>query len=196
MTSLLHHIHWRPGIHDPSLVGWIIFSGYLLSAAIAAWVGFKSSFDMPSETKKQLLWRIVGLVMILMAVNKQLDLQSLGIDIGRAVARSRGWYQSRRTFQKFFALAFGIIALGMFASALWYLRDILKDYYLLIIGFCFLGTFIVVRAAMFQHIHIDPPLTIPRIRIRWLFELAGSLLVSIAGIAEIAKKHPKSQKQS
>jgi hypothetical protein len=59
------------------------------------------------------LWFLLTIIPFLLGVNKQIDLQTLLGDIGRAAARSQGWYQKRRAAQAafiaFFALECGLV---------------------------------------------------------------------------------------
>ncbi|MFO0943147.1 MAG: hypothetical protein U0930_20620 [Pirellulales bacterium] len=85
---------WKFGINDPTLIAWIIVVGYL----VAMWYCWRvarstrnchsSSMETTDSTSATfagklfrsracLLWYLLGAIMLLMGVNKQLDLHSL-----------------------------------------------------------------------------------------------------------------------
>ena len=86
-------IAWKPGLHDPMLGAWLVTLGYLTAAlmCLRAW-RMRSRDSQPSAR----LWPIVMLILLGLGINKQLDFQSLMIEIGRDLAREQGWYEQRR----------------------------------------------------------------------------------------------------
>ena len=88
---------WRPEIGDPSVMGWATVAAYGACALLAFW----AARVRPADDRRCFwFWVTVGLLMVVLAVNKQLDLQTLFTDIGRQVARHQGWIEQRRTVGK------------------------------------------------------------------------------------------------
>jgi len=85
-------------------MGWLTVVAYGLAAAACLFAAMRASAVPGSEKglKARTIWIIMTVLMTLLCINKQLDLQSLITDIGRVVARHEGWYQERRSFQKWF----------------------------------------------------------------------------------------------
>ena len=174
--DLLLEIRWRPGIGDPSPMGWFTVAAYAL-AAFLAWRAWRF--------ERRRIWLGVAVAMALLCANKQFDLQSLFTDIGREVARSFDQYENRRRFQRVFVI--GLLAVvAVFAPLFaWKHRAFLAGHKLLAAGFVFLLTFIVVRAISFHH--VDAILKTPRaggLKLNWILELAGIALVALGALRE------------
>lgn len=173
--SFLREIHWRPGIGDPSFVGWFTVFAYLAAAILAAraW-----------QINKERIWLLVALGMLVLCVNKQFDLQSLFTDIGRVIAWHQGWIEKRRAVQKLFVL--GIVAgAGVFGGwFIWRFYGFWRHHLLLAAGLLFLGTFIVVRAISFHHFDSILKLSFLGMKVNWILELGGILLIALAAVRE------------
>ena len=78
MTELLDCIptYWQPGIGDPSLAGWLTVLLYVLVGLLAFRVAGRVAFPVATRGRERSFWIIVGCLMLCLAVNKQLDLQS------------------------------------------------------------------------------------------------------------------------
>ena len=81
-------MHWF--IHDQGLLAWFVVAGYLTAAFLA--------FRAASATagRERGFWVATAIVMVLLGINKQLDLQSDLTDLARTAAHSEGWYVWRR----------------------------------------------------------------------------------------------------
>ena len=155
-------IAWSPGIGDPTWIGWLITVAYFA----AAWLCFASF-------RRDRLWFVIGLAVVLLGFNKQLDLQTLLTQIGKQMANQEGWYDQRRQLQAVFGAVFvGLSAAGavkiFFAARRqrWPLR-------LALVGTLVLIAFVMMRVATFD-------LDLPNIgdSINALVELAGIACVS------------------
>jgi hypothetical protein len=98
------------------------------------------------------IWRRLALLILLLGINQQLDLQTLLIQGGRALAEAEGWYAYRRLVQStFFGLfAFGFLLLASLAA--WRSRAFLNRHRLVTLGLAILIGFILIRAADFNHV--------------------------------------------
>ena len=104
-------------------MGWLTVAGYAM-AALACWrVASRSSGNRAERSHAdRRTWLMVSMLMTFLCVNKQLDLQSLGTEIGRAIARASGWYEERRALQFWFvigAAALTVSAAGLLAYRGW-----------------------------------------------------------------------------
>lgn len=169
-------------VHDPGPLAWFVVAGYLIAACLA--------FRAASATcgRERGFWVATGIAMILLGINKQLDLQSDLTDIGRAAAHSEGWYGWRRDVQGLFLL---LMALGTAAIAtfLWrWLRDSSHSAKVAALGLVILLAFIFVRAASFHHIDYWVTIPIDGMRSGWWLELLGIAVISWA--AATYQSHP------
>lgn len=203
---------WRPGIGDNTFLGWFTVLAYFAAAAVAYFAYTRESgqryptrtqlqtalhtFRSPSalDSPKPLLWLLLTLILLLLGLNKQLDLQSFLTGVGRSAAREGGWYEHRRLFQFFFVLFIFLAGLAALAATAWYLRNSLRRYRLALIGLTYLIFFVILRAASFHHVDILLKSGAGGIHLNHLLELAG--IVTIAWSAYAASQtptHPKLQ---
>jgi hypothetical protein len=170
-------------------MGWVTVVAYLAASLLCAYVGLCRYSGGRESEKHRLLWRSLAVFMFLLAVNKQLDIQSLFTDIGRAISRAGGWYESRRSVQKWFVLGFALSGPAVFVGSLWLFRALPGDpvYLVLICGICFLSTFILVRAASFHHFERITDFTVSGVRVNWVFELSGIGMIALAGLSQLRR---------
>ena len=153
MLSLISQIHWRPGVGDPTIVGWITvlsyFAVFLLSVLCAKSYGRRNPNEITHAQHR--IWWVIAFVLLLLCINKQLDLQSLITDIGRVYARRQGWYDHRRMVQSWFIAC--VVFSGFFSLLLAWraLRNAWQENCLTITGLIFLVGFVVIRAASFHN---------------------------------------------
>lgn len=163
-------------------MGWFTVASYFLCALV---VWFLSAGCKEKDEKASSFWFMVGIVMVLLGINKQLDLQSLFTEIGRQIAKAQGWMDQRRIVQAFFI---GIVGIGAALFFYWIsvrARDLFGRFRLAFVGLFFLLSFIVIRAASFHHFDEVIRFRFHGAKMNWLFELTGIYLVMIAGLKEI-----------
>lgn len=174
-------MQWSPGLGDNTFMGWLTVGVYLL-ATIASVAALRAMGADALSRRERLFWAISAAVMLFLAVNKQLDLQSLVTMIGRCHAQLAGWYNDRRAVQKLFILgvaAGGVLLLGVLALML---RGILDRVWAALLGLGFVCVFVVIRAASFHHVDLLISGTALGVRINWLLELPGPLLVTLVAL--------------
>jgi hypothetical protein len=145
--------HWKPGIGDPTIIGWLITGLYLIATILCGICACRSDRISPRHYQHRIFWWALSVFLLLMAFNKQLDLQSWLMLVGRRVARSQGWYSQRKIVKVWFAMGIAAFSLLLITWLGWILRFVLKNYGLAILGIILLFTFIVIRAGSF-HIKI------------------------------------------
>jgi hypothetical protein len=174
---------WSPGIGDPTVMGWLTVVAYLAAAylcllaykierfrrnrpaqGLAAYLDAlrwlrrglsgRRRAEVPAGERVPALWAGLALMLLLLGINKQLDLQSLLTELGRIAARDQGWYEGRRVVQVTFIMllvlagAWGLRALWLFS------RGHLADLRLALIGALGLVCFVAIRAASFHHVDL------------------------------------------
>jgi hypothetical protein len=183
--SFLHYLQWRPGIGDPSFMGWLTVAAYAV-AAVTAWLAsHRVGGAHDSSAGSVRLWILIAMLMGALCINKQLNLLSLVTDIGRAIAREHGWYDRRHEFQKWLVAVVVAISLVIGVALSLKFRRPLKRHLLLAAGLVFLLTFIAVRAISLDSIDVSLGFTVLGVRMNWLFELTGIFLVWLAAIIEL-----------
>jgi drug/metabolite transporter (DMT)-like permease len=167
-------VSWHPGIGDPTFVGWLTVVAY----AVAAVLCFREGATESGVRFK--FWIGLGVLMVLLGINKQLDLQTWLTMTGRRLARSEGWYEERRRFQFWFIIAVALAGALAFAVTWRIVRAQGADLWLPLFGFFVLTCFVVIRAASFHHVDQLLHTRIEGFKMNWLLELGG-IGVIIAG---------------
>jgi hypothetical protein len=173
---------WRPTIGDPSFMGWFTVGSYFACAILSLISAFSTQ---TADRRSFFFWRLVGLLMILLGINKQLDLKSLFTEVGRQIARAQGWMDHRRVVQFWFIVVFVTATIGAFLLFVTFKRDLFRQFMLAYIGLFFLLCFIVTRAASFHHFDQMLGLRLFGSKMNWLLELTGIYAIVLAAFKEI-----------
>jgi hypothetical protein len=127
------------------------------------------------------LWLLIAITMVLLGVNKQLDLQTLLIQKVRKQAYAHGWYSDRRRYQVEFIATILAMGVGATIGLAFWLRRVLRRVVLAIAGIGMLVLFVVIRAASFHY--VDRALSLGgRVRVNWIIELSGIGLIIVAAL--------------
>lgn len=173
---------WRPTIGDPCFMGWFTVGSYFACAILGAIIVLT---NRKADREFLFFWSIISVLMILLGINKQLDLQSLFTEVGRQIARAQGWMDRRQIVQFWFIVAFGTSAIGAFLSFAIIKRNLFRRFMLTFIGLFFLLNFIIIRAASFHHFEEMLGFEFFDFKMNWLLELTGIYLIFIAEFKEI-----------
>lgn len=166
---------WHPGIGDPSLAGWVTVAAYLGAAMLCY-----SARVRPPELPERRFWTLLGVLLLLLGINKQLDLQTWLTEVGRDMALAQGWYERRRIIQGIFIFWLGMAALGFRAWLGIRLRNLSPPARLAGKGVVLLGFFVLVRAASFHHVDVWLGVVLAHLRINVLLELGAISLIASA----------------
>ena len=172
---------WSPGLGDPTIFGWLTVIAYLVAAAFSFQRARDAFAAIPAETGTlKFFWLAAALLLFALAINKQMDFQSLLTAGGRCVAQAQGWYGARRGVQASFVIGLVIFSAGIFGLVLWALRRHIRRQWLVLTGFLILIVFVLLRASSFHHMDQFINTRILAVKMNWLFEL-GALGMIIAG---------------
>ena len=173
---------WSPGIGDPTAMGWVTVTVYLAAAAVAFVVAMRAPFPAASRGRERLFWALLAAVLVALAVNKQLDLQSYLTALGRCVAQHQGWYDRRRFVQESVILGL-LLVRALLAVGLWRLmRGTLARNGAALAGLVLVLGFVAIRAVGFHHVDTLIKLDVMHLRLNWLLELTGPVLIGLAGL--------------
>ena len=173
---------WEPGIGDPTLYGWATVAAYAF-AALCCW-----SASRRGPARERRFWLALAGVMAFLAINKQLDLQTLFTDIGRVEARTHGWYAQRHDFQVAFIFGVAALSLIVIASLLWRARRASGPVRGAIIGLGLLLLFVLVRASSMHKVDWFINLRLAGVKANHLMELGGIALVTIFALAAARRR--------
>lgn len=169
---------WRPGIGDPTVLGWLTVVCYLLAAVSSYAVAQTLAGRAHAVPRREILvWQALAGLFLLLGINKQLDLQSAVTEIGRLLAHHQGWYENRKTVQLVFVSGVATAAaLAVIASAV-LLRAVSYQTWVALLGAGIVLTFVVIRAASFHHVDIFISTRFASIRWNAILEIGGLLIV-------------------
>lgn len=178
---------WRPGIGDPTAMGWATVLAYLAAAGAAAAVAGRLPAGLPARRTERGFWRGSAVFLAALAVNKQLDLQSALTAWGRCLARAQGWYDDRQTVQVAFIL--GLIAVTLLGGAVlaWRIGPTLRRTGLAALGLVLITGFVLVRAVGFHHVDALIGLRIGAARMNWILELGGIAVFGLGALVALRR---------
>ena len=173
---------WEPGIGDPSVYGWLTVAAY----AAAAFCCWRASKRGPARERR--FWFVLAAVMGFLAINKQLDLQTLITDIGRFEAKAHGWYAQRHEYQVAFIAVAAVLALVVILTLLRRARRASGPVRGAIVGLGLLLLFVLVRASSFHKIDWFINLRLAGLRANHLMEVGGIAVVTICALAAAKRR--------
>ncbi|MDX8353118.1 isopropylmalate isomerase [Cognatiyoonia sp. IB215182] len=173
---------WSPQIGDPTLIGWATVVAYALATVLAL------SVVATNSRRGRFFWVVVTGLLCLLAINKQLDLQSALTAAARCLAQAQGWYEDRRSVQVAFIFFVAAAALVLGLTLAWTMRRQLPQIWLALLGLCLLLGFVAIRAAGFHHMDRLIGFEIGGVRMNWLLELGGIALIAINALVLISRR--------
>lgn len=155
---------WHLGIGDPTVIGWVTVVAY----AAAAWFAWRARARCLRVARKpgkdptvarnlvkmSWMWFAFFVVLVLLGINKQLDLQTWLTETARDLSIQQGWYEERRRYQ---ALFIGLVAVGGITGILLAIRlflPVIRHVWMALLGMALLGMFVIIRAASFHYVDI------------------------------------------
>jgi hypothetical protein len=164
-------------INDPTGFAWFVVASYLLGAAAAFLAG------RSTDGRDARFWYAAALLLVLLGLNKELDLQSLLTDSARSLTQAVGWYEQRRQLQGLFLVALAIGGLAAAALLGGWLRRSPRSVKVAAAGIVILLTFIFMRAASFHHLDAWVTVNVGFMRSGWWLELAGIVVIAMSALA-------------
>lgn len=162
------------------MADWLTVTAYLCTAALS--VNAASRAWLRRARRDRLFWQIVTGLMVFLAVNELLDLQTVLTMAGRAHAKAAGWYGAHRQVQYVFVLGLTALAAITGLCMLWLTRRAEFAVRLALVGLVFIGLFVLLRAASFHH--LDELLGSGAPEFNWgsVQEMVGISLVACAAL--------------
>lgn len=169
-------------IGDPTFIGWLTVAAYMLAALLCAAFALRidSIFSPQQRGRHRLLWWSFAVSLLLLGINKQLDVQTALTRFGRGLAYTQGWYDTRRIVQVWFIAGVALLGLVLLIMLGWSVRRVLRQYWLTLCGFIFLVSFIVIRATSFHYVDKILSLQLAGFRLNWILELGGITCIALS----------------
>ena len=167
---------WLVGLGDPGLTPWVVVLFYLCIAAFS-WRAARRQ----SGTRAAIFWRSISAIALFLALNKQLDLQTLILRCGRVAVTSVGWSVYRRSIEAIVAIVIGVTVAAIFVRAAMIYRRMHFAERIAILGMALVTLSIVSRSTVILHLGSGLPLATA---FRDWPEVLGSMLMMLgAGLA-------------
>jgi hypothetical protein len=125
-------------------------------------------------------WIGLAGLFILLAIGKQLGLQAWCTSVGRAIARSGGWYEHRRIVQAVFVISVAGGGLVAFLTLAWLTRRNWSTTGLALAGAAFLISFILIRASSLHQIDVLLGRQVLGLSLNSALEIGGIACVAVA----------------
>jgi hypothetical protein len=178
---------WVAGIGDPSVMGWVTVAAYGAAALLSLRCARRAA--APLEFR---FWAVLSIGLVLLGINKQLDLQSLVTQMGRDLAIQQGWYESRRMVQAAFIGCLMAAGFGVGALLFWVTRQLPGTTQIAALGLVMLVVFVVIRGASFHHVDEMLGSGFEGIRYNWLLELTPLAVIAVSALRRRAVAEPRS----
>jgi len=185
--------NWYQHMGDPTVIGWTITIAYFLVTLLCWRAGLKEKTINVNiqKSERHAVWFGLSILFFVLGINKQLDLQTLLTVVGREIAQSNGLYESRREIQLIFVIFFTLFCFSSIVALSWWLRDCWRRYLIPLLGVAFLVSFVVIRAASFQHVDyfISKWSIIGPLRMKYVVELGGILVVGLGAVQSLHRTY-------
>ena len=126
-------------------------------------------------------------ILVLLTLNKQLDLQTHLTDFGRRMARRDGWYADRRKFQLELVIGFALTTFLSLVVAVRLLRHWPRSYHVAVFGLAIYSLFVLMRLASFSHVDWLLALRMNNIKISRFIEPLGPTIILFTSV--VASRH-------
>jgi len=180
---------WLGG--DPTFLGWLTTAVYLVTAVLCLFCALSVKRLYPGSDPRPhaLIWGGLSFLLFFLGLNKELDLQTWFTSTVKRIAWEQGWYAYGQRAQVLFLLAFAVVGFVVVVVVAWSVRRYWRSYIFLLLGVVAILRFIAVRIATFYGIQI-PELSryTGGIRINWLLELIGLLLIAAAALLNLRRR--------
>jgi len=194
MMSYMEHGPWKPGFGDPTILGWVTTVAYFIATGLCGAYALRISkhVSRPSELGgHRAFWWSLTVFMLLMSVNKQLDLQILVLQIARQISQEQGWSAERAAVRKWLVVGSGLFGLILIGWLGWTFRRLWRRYALVLLGIALLGFFLLIRASGGRVTILGHhPGHFPMFRV---IEIGGIVSVGSAALIELRRLRRKAE---
>ncbi|MGB0767231.1 MAG: hypothetical protein ACPGYV_05935 [Phycisphaeraceae bacterium] len=177
--DLSWHLSWEQ-FGDSDAASWAIVAVYLCAAwlCLRCWRRRDALIEPRYVRRFGAFWLCLAGAMLLLGLNKQLDLQVVVHELGRQFAIRTGLFESRRIWVPIFVAGLGLFSVAAVAVVFVKMRGLWARVWLAALGLFVLCVFAVERAISFliTPLPLDAEL-LPGLRINQAFELLGIGLI-------------------
>ena len=167
---------------DPTVLGWITTACYFAAAFLCVRAACASGDEDEPTTQRRLrlFWCAAAGLLILLGVNKQLDLQTLLTEVGRRFVRAQGWYHRKRELQACFVVSVAALGAASVLLLAFWVRTVLWRVGLALLGVVSLICFVALRASSFHGVDLVLCRPVGGMQLVHALELGGIGCVSVS----------------
>lgn len=173
-------IQWRG--EDPTALAWGCALAYILAGVFCIWVGRRNRSGQRQPAADASLWVMLGAVLVLLGVNKEADLQTFVVHLGRAGAHFFGVYP----YKNYIGAAFFVVVTLGCVVGLWRWRRRLQAFAgahpVVIAGLALIGVYTLTRFATIVHLGPQWFIGLKQMPAFLAVELSGNLLILGAAV--------------
>lgn len=169
---------WQSSISNADAADWVNVAVNLFATVMSIWAAKQARIRL--APREEFFWRLTAGLLVFLAVNELLDLQTLLTAIGRQNAIQNGWYGEHRKVQYWFIIGLSVAAAIAAILMLWLTRRTHITVRLAIVGLGMIGLFVLLRAASFHHFDEDLVRGHPVFYWGAIQEYLGTMLVASA----------------
>lgn len=162
-------------------LGWTMLALYVVAALLTFRVAAVA--DFANSPKMGRVWICLGIILAALGLNKQVDLQTLLIELGRHMALREHLFEYRLELYFIFFVGFILGTIALLATVMLRfsteLRTFARQFPLAFGGCGLISIYIVIRAASIDNVDFMLGIDLTQIPFLWLLEAGGLLLIII-----------------
>jgi hypothetical protein len=175
-------IQW--GGEDPTAIAWASALAYVVAGALCLVAGARSRCKPEYSPTDRGIWITLGGFLVLLGLNKQLDLHTLFVHAGRDAARALGFYSYKRQIEGLFFIG---VTTGLVAIV-WHQWRRLASFGIahqaVVVGLGLIAIYTITRFAAIMHLAERWPTLVDGAAVFIAFELVGSIVIGWAAVAD------------
>ena len=168
------------GLFSADMADWITVCAYMIAAGLS-WRAANAAY-LRRAAHERMFWIGSAAALVFLGINELFDFQSLLTILAKIHAQSAGWYDDRRPLQHAFIVGLGVLGFPMTLTMLWLVRKLAASIRLALVGFIFIGVFVLFRAASFHHFDAVLGSGYQAFNFGSIQEMAGILTVALASL--------------
>jgi hypothetical protein len=173
-------------VGDPTVLGWTTFALYFIAVVLS----FRAAKIFRSQNQAVVgqVWTWIASVLLVLGLNKQLDLQTWLIHFAGRIAKRERVYEYRRMWHALFFV--GLITVSLIVALRWSakLRVFARQVPMAAAGCASVTAYVVVRAASIDQVDRLLGFDLERTPGLWLLEAGGLMVVIVEQLKSIKAK--------
>ncbi len=175
---------WLEDQGDRTVIGWGITVCYLLAGMLCFYCTghLDSRRVLPISQIFAWFWCLMAVALVLLGINKQLDVQMLLADIGRAYTKYHGWYGQRAPVQNRVLAVGACLGLACVQGVAYRMKRGPKSLWFALWGLLFLGATVLVHLVSQHDIEHVLALSVAGLSVGSALEILAILWIAVSAL--------------